>query len=61
MNNFEYLVPTKVVFGRDTQQRVGELIRDEGGSTVLLHYGGESARKSGLLDQIRNALKAEGL
>lgn len=61
MNNFEYLVPTKVVFGRDTQQRVGELIRNAGGSTVLLHYGGESARKSGLLDQIRDVLKAEGL
>jgi alcohol dehydrogenase YqhD (iron-dependent ADH family) len=61
MNNFEYLVPTKVVFGRDTQHRVGELIRDFGGSKVLLHYGGGSALRSGLLDQIRDVLKAEGV
>ncbi len=57
MNNFTYYTPTKVVFGKDTQKQVGQLISQMGCQKVLLHYGGQSAKKSGLLDQIEASLQ----
>lgn len=49
MQNFQYYAPTQVVFGRDTENQVAELVKKYGGSRVLLHYGGQSAVKSGLI------------
>ena len=49
MQNFEYCVPTKVVFGRDTESRCGDLVRECGGTHALVVYGGGSAVRSGLL------------
>lgn len=59
--NFDYYSPTKVVFGRGTEKRTGELIRQFGGSRVLIHYGGKSAVKSGLIDRIKGILDTEGI
>lgn len=59
--NFDYYSPTKVVFGRGTEKRTGELIKEFGGSRVLIHYGGKSAVKSGLLDRIKEILDASGI
>ena len=61
MENFTYYTPTKVVFGRGTEEKTGALVRDEGCGKVLLHYGGGSAKKSGLLDRICRSLDAEGI
>lgn len=52
MNNFEFLVPTKVIFGKDVQNDVGNQVKKLCSGKVLLHYGGKSARQSGLLTQI---------
>lgn len=49
MQNFQYFSPTQVVFGRDTENQVAELVKKYGGSSVLLHYGGQSAVKFGLI------------
>lgn len=49
MQNFQYYAPTQVVFGRDTENQVAELVKKYGGSRVLLHNGGQSAVKSGLI------------
>lgn len=49
MQNFQYYAPTQVVFGRDTENQVAELVKKYGGSRVLLHYGGQNAVKSGLI------------
>lgn len=49
MQNFQYYAPTQVVFGRDTENQVAGLVKKYGGSRVLLHYGGQSAVKSGLI------------
>lgn len=57
MNNFTYYTPTKVIFGKDTQNQVGALVSQMGYKKVLLHYGGQSAKKSGLLDQIEASLQ----
>jgi len=56
MLNFQYFTPTKVVFGRDTDLEVGALGRQQGCKKVLIHYGGQSAKKSGLLDRIKSSL-----
>ncbi|HEY8463406.1 MAG TPA: iron-containing alcohol dehydrogenase [Bacillota bacterium] len=61
MNNFEFYSPTKVIFGRGVETKVGEEIKAWGGSKVLLHYGSASARKSGLLGRVEQSLKAAGL
>ena len=56
---FTQYTPTEVVFGRDSHQRVGELIKKYGGTRVLLVYGGGSIEKSGLLAQITTQLAKE--
>lgn len=61
MINFEYYAPTKVIFGRETELRVGEEIERYNGKKVLIHYGGESARRSGLLDRVENVLREAGI
>lgn len=59
MNNFQYYTPTKVVFGRGTEQETGRLIKEFGGRKVLVHYGSQSAVKTGLLSRICDALDKE--
>ena len=61
MNNFEYCVPTKVIFGRDTQKRAGEIIKEYGYRKVMIHYGGGSVKRSGLLDQVTASLEEAGI
>jgi len=61
MNNFQYFTPTKVVFGKGTESRVGELVLEQGAKKVLLHYGGGSCVRSGLLGRIEASLKASGI
>lgn len=57
MAGFTYYTPTKVVFGADTADRAGELVKEFGGTRVLLHYGGQSAVKSGLIDRVKKSLE----
>lgn len=61
MKNFVFNTPTRVVFGRDVETQVGDLVREFGGHCVLLHYGGGSAERSGLLGRIRRSLEEAGL
>lgn len=56
MNNFTYYTPTKVIFGKDTEAGTGSLIREFGGSRVLLIYGGGSAIRSGLIGRVEKSL-----
>ena len=50
MVNFEYYTPTKVIFGKDTQHKAGELAKAYGATKVLVHYGSGSVVRSGLLE-----------
>ena len=61
MKNFTYQVPTKFVFGRGAENEVGREIRALGGKKVLIHYGGGSAVRSGLIGRVQAALDAEGI
>lgn len=57
MLNFEYFTPTKVVFGKEAESKVGKLVRAQNCKKVLVHYGGNSAKRSGLLDRIYESLE----
>jgi len=61
MNNFTFCSPTEFVFGRDTEQQVGQLCLKHGASRVLIIYGGGSAVRSGLLDRVQQSLTQFGL
>ena len=56
MKNFTYQIPTKFVFGRGAENEVGREVRALGGTKVLIHYGGGSAVRSGLIDRVKKAL-----
>ena len=51
MKDFVYFAPTEVVFGKDSEERLPSLVKKYGGQKVLVHYGGGSAKRSGLLDK----------
>ena len=61
MNNFQYFTPTKVVFGKKTETKVADLIREFGGKKVLIHYGGGSVIRSGLLERVTDTLDKAGI
>ena len=61
MLNFNYYSPTEFVFGRGAEERAGEMIRKRGGTKVLVHFGGGSAIRSGLMERVTASLDAAGL
>lgn len=61
MDNFTFYAPTYFVFGKDAELETGKYVKRFGGSRVLLHYGGGSVIRSGLLERIKSSLEAEGL
>ncbi len=61
MQNFTYCAPTKVVFGRGVEEQIGPELRARGASRVLVHFGGGSVKKNGLLDKVTASLTAAGL
>ncbi len=61
MFNFNYYTPTRVIFGKETENQTGQLIKKAGGSRVLIHFGGQSAIRSGLIDRIKKSLDDAGI
>lgn len=61
MFDFQYYAPTRVVFGRGVEARTGSLLKELGAKRVLLHYGGGSAVKSGLLSRVAASLDEAGI
>ena len=60
MENFEHCIPTKIIFGRGTETKVGAEVKRHA-SRILLHFGGGSVRTSGLLDRVTASLKSAGV
>ncbi len=56
MKDFNFYAPTRVVFGVNSEEQLPQLIRQYGGTKVLIHYGGGSARRYGLLDKVEQML-----
>lgn len=61
MKNFTYYTPTKVVFGKDTELETGKLVKEQGAKKVLVHYGGGSVERSGLLERVYRSFEQEGI
>lgn len=60
-NSFEFYAPTKVIFGRDAENKIGKEAKACGASSAMIVYGGGSAKRSGLLGKAEDALRAEGI
>lgn len=61
MEHFEFYAPTKVYFGKGQEERVGEILKEGNYKKVLVHYGGNSAKASGLLDRVYASMDKEGI
>ena len=61
MDNFTFYSPTYFVFGKDEENNAGKYVKRFGGTKVLIHYGGGSVVRSGLLDRVKASLAAEGI
>lgn len=61
IKDFNFYAPTRVVFGRQSEEQLPQLLKANGATRVLIHYGGGSARRSGLLDKVYGLLNDAGI
>lgn len=61
MQNFSFYSPTYFAFGKDMESSAGSLVKRFGGSKVLVHFGGGSVVRSGLLDRVHASLAQENI
>lgn len=61
MKNFTYYAPTRVMFGKGTEEKLGEVVSGYGFHKVLIHFGGGSVKRSGLLERLEKSLAAAGV
>ncbi len=57
MENFNFYSPTFFAFGKERENECGDLITRFGGKKVLIHYGGGSVIRTGLLNRVRASLE----
>ena len=61
MENFTYCTPTRYVFGRGAEEKVGEMASRYLGRKVMIVYGKGSVVRSGLLDRVKASLSKNGV
>ena len=61
IKDFNFYAPTRVVFGKSSEEKIAELVMAFHPQKVLIHYGGGSAERSGLLNVVRSQLRQAGL
>lgn len=61
MENFKFYAPTKIYFGKGEENNVGKILKEYHPTKVLIHYGGKSAIKSGLLDRVKQKLDEQSI
>ena len=61
MIDFEFVSPTKIVFGKNAEEKVGELVSSFGGTKVLLVYGSNRLLDNGQIGAVVNRLKEKGI
>ena len=61
MDNFNFYSPTEFVFGKGRENECGKYVKKYCRTKALIHYGGGSAVKSGLLDRVRKSLDECGI
>ena len=50
MDKFQFFAPSEVLFGKNVEAKVGAMCKKYGAHKVLVHFGGNSAKKSGAYD-----------
>lgn len=61
MQSFEFYSPTKVIFGKEAENQVGKELLAWGAHKVLIHYGGGSVVRSGLMERVEKSLQEVNL
>lgn len=61
MDDFSFYIPTRFEFGRGVEEKAGQMIASLGGKRALVHYGGGSVVKSGLLSRVLRSLDEAGV
>ncbi len=61
MKNFTYYAPTRVMFGKGMEEELGKIVSGYGFHKVLIHFGGGSVKRSGLLERLEKSLAAAGV
>lgn len=61
MKDFIYYAPTKVYFGRDKEKEVGKIISELKIKKIMMQYGQNSIKKTGLYDVVINSLSSYGI
>ena len=61
MKDFRYCLPTRFVFGHGAEKKAGAELAAMGARRVLIHFGGGSAVRSGLIDRLENDLRDHGM
>ena len=61
MDNFNFYSPTEFIFGKDRENECGKYVKKYGKGKTLIHYGGGSVVKSGLLERVKQSLKESGV
>ncbi len=61
MNNLNFTPQPAIIFGKDTHQKIGALVKEYGFKKVLIHYGGGSIKRPGLYDVVTASLKENGI
>ena len=61
MDNFTFFNPTKVEFGKDKEQAIGQHLAEHGVKKVLLTYGSERIKRDGLFSVVSKSLSERGI
>ncbi|ACI21161.1 MULTISPECIES: iron-containing alcohol dehydrogenase [Thermodesulfovibrio] len=61
MENFEFYNPTRIIFGKEAEKKIGKILEKDDVERVLFVYGKSSIKETGLYDRIVKALKKEGI
>ena len=61
MKDFEFFSPTHYVFGKGAELKAGAELARLGGTYALVHYGGGSVVRSGLLERVTASLREAGI
>ena len=61
MENFNYYNPTRIINGKDKHLDIAKILKEDGIESVLLVYGMQSIKRSGLFDQLTKLLTDQGI
>ena len=61
MKNFSYHNPTRIEFGAGKEENIGQYISEYGVSKILIVYGSERIKQTGLFDKVAKSLTDNGI